>query len=101
MVRRSPRTFDVTCPCCRAVLTVDPEVSAVLRHTPPPRSGSAGNLDQALTALKGAEARRAALFRDAQEAERKREDVLARKFQAGLERAKDDPDPPLRPIDLD
>jgi hypothetical protein len=51
--------------------------------------------------LRGAGARREAAFRQAAEAERTKSDVLSRKFGEGLKRAKDDPDPPIRPIDLD
>ena len=93
--------FQVTCPCCRAVLTVDPEVKAVLHHAPPPRTGPAGSLDKAVEAVKGAQAQREARFREAAEAEKSKEQVLARKFEAGLKRAKDLPDPGPRPIDLD
>jgi len=94
-------TFDVTCPCCKATLTVDPEVRAVLAHREPPRSGPLSSLDKAMDALRGAGARREAAFRQAAEAERTKGDVLTRKFGEGLKRAKDDPDPPIRPIDLD
>jgi hypothetical protein len=95
-------SFDLTCPSCRAVLTVDPEVRAVLQHKPPPRTGPAASLDKAMEALKGQQARRETAFRQAAEAEKNKEQVLSRKFEAGLKRAKDDPDPPgPRPIDLD
>jgi hypothetical protein len=96
-----PVAFDVTCPCCKAILTVDPEVRAVLTHREPPRSGPLSTLDKAVDALKGAGARREAAFRQAAEAERTKSDVLSRKFGEGLKRAQDDPDPPIRPIDLD
>jgi len=101
MAKKPDRAFDVTCPCCRAVLTVDPEVKAVLQHSPPPRTGPAASLDKAMAAVKGAQAQREARFREAAEAEKSKEQVLARKFEAGLKRAKDLPDPGPRPIDLD
>lgn len=96
-----PRAFDVRCPCCQAILTVDPDVRAVLAHAPPPRTGPAASLDQALQGVRGAEARREAQFRDAAEAEKQRAERLARKFDAGLQRAKDSPDPPRRLYDYD
>src|SRR5581483_6432443 len=96
-----PGAFDVTCPCCRAVLTVDPDVRTVLAHRAPPRSGPLSSLDQALDSLRGAGARREAAFREAAEAERTKGDVLARKLGEGLKRAKDSPDPPVRPFDFD
>jgi hypothetical protein len=98
----SPATsFEVTCPCCKAILTVDGEVRAVLAHRDPPRSGPLSSLDQAMDHLRGAGARREAAFRQAAESERTKGDVLSRKFGEGLKRAKDDPDRPIRPIDLD
>jgi hypothetical protein len=95
------KPFEVACPGCRARLTVDPEVRAVIAHTPAPRTGPAASLDQAMASLKGARAQREARFRQAKEAEKTKDQILARKFAAGLERARDTPDPPLRPIDLD
>lgn len=94
-------SFDVTCPSCRAVLTVDGKVRVVLHHTPPPRTGPASSLDKAMEILKGEQARREARFKQAADAEKNKEEVLSRKFKAGLERAKDMPDPGPRPIDLD
>lgn len=101
MGARKDASFDVKCPSCQATLTVDPEVKAVLHHTPPPRTGPAASLDKAVELLKGEPARREARFREAAEAEKGKDQVLARKFQDGLKRAKDMPDPGPRPIDLD
>jgi hypothetical protein len=101
MEERPSSVFEVTCPCCKATLTVDAEVRAVLAHREPPRSGPLSSLDQAMNHLRGAGARREAAFRQATEAERTKGEVLSRKFGEGLKRAKDDPDPPIRPIDLD
>src|SRR3990172_5395179 len=118
MAKKPDRAFDVTCPCCRAVLTVDPEVKAVLQHSPPPRTGPAPPPPPPPAArppaptrppprergggpVKGAQAQREARFREAAEAEKSKEQVLARKFEAGLKRAKDLPDPRPPPIDLD
>jgi hypothetical protein len=101
MAKERTPEFEVTCPACRAVLTVDPEVKAVVHHAPPPRTGPASTLDKAMEALKGAQAQREARFRDAAAAEKNKEQVLGRKFEAGLKRAKDIPDPGPRPIDLD
>lgn len=73
----------------------------MLAHEPPPRQGPLSSLDHALGALRGAEARREAAFRQAAEAERTKGERLSRKFGEGLRRAKDSPDPPPRPFDYD
>ena len=101
MAKGKTPEFEVTCPACRAILTVDPEVKTVLHHRPPPRTGPASSLDTAMEALKGAKAQREVRFRDAAAAEKNKEAVLGRKFEAGLKRATDMPDPGPRPIDLD
>ena len=94
-------TFIVTCPCCGGRLTVDAGVEAVVAHEPPPRAKSGVDLGGALASLKGEAARREERFREQMKAEQSKSRVLDRKFQEGLKRAKDDPDPPVNPMDRD
>jgi hypothetical protein len=94
-------TFIVTCPCCQGRLTIDPQLAAVIAHEAPPRPRSGIGLDDALSSLKGAAARRDERFREQLKAEETKRDLLDRKFQEGMKKAKDMPDPPPRPIDLD
>jgi hypothetical protein len=54
-----------------------------------------------MEAVRSEQARREARFREAAEAEKTKGDVLARKFAAGVKRAKDSPEPPPRPFDFD
>jgi len=91
----------VTCPYCQAKLTVDPALEAVIAHEPPPRTGPAKDLGAAFQALEGASAKREEAFKESLKSEQTKGKVLDRKFQEGLKKAKDAPDPPLRPIDLD
>jgi len=91
----------VTCPRCQARLTVDPLLEAVVAHEPPPRTGPAQDLGDAFQALEGASAKREEAFKESLKSEQSKGKVLNRKFQEGLKKAKDDPEPPLRPIDLD
>ena len=94
-------TFIVTCPCCNGRLTVDPALEAVVSHEAPPRQRSGIGLDDALSSLKGAAARRDLLFKEQIKAEQKKPQVLQRKFEEGLKKAKDSPDPPLNPMNMD
>ena len=94
-------TFTVTCPCCSGRLTIDAALEAVVAHEPAPRPRSGIGLDQALSSLKGAAARRDELFREQIKAEQRKPEVLQRKFEEGLKKAKDSPDPPLNPMDRD
>ncbi|HVB33170.1 MAG TPA: hypothetical protein VNJ52_02165 [Patescibacteria group bacterium] len=93
--------IEVTCPCCEAKLTVDPELGAVLAHTAPLRAPKVDldHVDQVL----GEQARlREEKFRQSVEAERTKEEVLNRKFAEALKKTKDLPvEKPLRDFDLD
>jgi hypothetical protein len=99
-VSKTP-SITVTCPCCQAKLTIDPELAAVIGHEPPPRVRTAEDLGSAFDVMRRKTAEREERFRREMQAERDKAKVLDRKFQEGLRKAKDSPDPPLRPIDLD
>jgi hypothetical protein len=101
MAKNSAPTIEVTCPCCQSKLTVDPQLAAVLSHTPPPRIVPDVDISDAARILSDEARRREDKFRDSWEAERNKEDVLARKFEEALKKAKDQPvEKPLRDFDL-
>jgi hypothetical protein len=94
-------TFEVDCPCCEAKLTIDRKLGVVLSHVQPPRPPSV-DLDDTARLLREQADAVEAKFRASVEAERLKEDVLARKFAEGLKKAKDAPiEKPVRDFDLD
>jgi hypothetical protein len=94
--------IEVSCPCCRSKLTVDPELAVVLSHVTPPRAAPDVDIGDASRILADQARAREDKFRDSWEAERKKEDVLNRKFEDALKKAKDQPvEKPLRDFDLD
>ena len=95
------KSFTIPCPCCEARLTIDPELGAVIAHEEPPRKRSIADLDKALGSLGARAAEREARFREQMQAEAQKGKVLDRKFQEGLKKAKDSPDPPRRPFDFE
>ncbi|MFY9803701.1 MAG: hypothetical protein WA211_01470 [Candidatus Acidiferrales bacterium] len=102
MAKNPLETFEVSCPCCTAKLTVDRELGVVLSHVPPPRPPSSVDLDDTARLLRAHDEAVEAKFRASVEAEKSKEDVLARKFAEGLKKAKDGPvEKPLRDFDLD
>ena len=54
--------FEVECPCCQAVLKVDPETRAVIAHTVPVKPPPIEDLAAEVAKLKGAGARRGRAF---------------------------------------
>ena len=95
--------FEVECPCCQALLKIDPETQAVIAHTVPVKPPAIEDLAAEVAKLKGAGARREELFQKQFAAEKSHGKVLERKFDELFKRAKENPDlePPKRDIDLD
>lgn len=101
MAKLTEDTFEVDCPCCHAKLTIDRHLGVVLAHVAPVRPPSI-DLDDTARLLREHENSVEAKFRASVEAERTKEDVLARKFSEGLKKAKDSPiEKPVRDFDLD
>jgi hypothetical protein len=101
MAKHPSDTVEVDCPCCSAKLIVDRALGVVLSHTAPVRPPSI-DLDDTARLLREHDDSVEAKFRASVEAERNKEDVLARKFAENLKKAKDAPlEKPIRDFDLD
>jgi hypothetical protein len=100
---KSPAAFEVTCPCCGAVLKVDVATQAVIFHTAPLRPKTFNDIEEAAKALKEQDSRRESVFRQSVEAQKHQADLLEKKFQEALRKAKEAPDTgkPIRDFDLD
>ena len=103
VMAKAPKMFDVECPCCQAILTIDPETRALIAHTVPEKPKPIEDLAAEVAKLKGEGARREEVFRKQVEAEKSHGKVLEKKFDELFKRAKEDPDqtPRKRDIDLD
>jgi hypothetical protein len=94
--------FEVKCPDCGAMLKIDPVTHAVISHVSAPKPKMFNDLDEATRALKDQDSRRESLFRQSVEAEKNKGDVLEKKFQEALKKAKESPtERPIRDFDLD
>jgi len=102
MVRRSP-TFEVTCPCCNAVLKVDVETQAVIAHTAAVKPKMFSDIEEAARAMKEQDTRRESIFRQSVENQKHAADLLEKKFQEAVKKAKESPDTgrPIRDFELD
>jgi len=100
---KKPESFEVACPCCGAMLKVDSSTQAVISHIPPERPKTFNDFEEAARAMKEQGTRRESLFRQSVEAEKNKANLLEKKFQEAMKRAKESPDsaPPVRDIDLD
>ncbi len=94
--------FEVTCPCCGAVMKVDGETKAVVSHTAPRTPKTFNDFEDAARAMREQEGRKESIFRQSVEAQKHAADLLEKKFQEALKKAKDAPDTPqIRDFDLD
>jgi ribulose kinase len=102
MAKTAP-AFEITCPCCNAVLKVDPSNQAVIAHTAAVKPKMFNDIEEAARAMKEQDNRRDSIFRQSVEAQKHAGDLLETKFQEAVKKAKEAPDTgrPLRDIDLD
>jgi hypothetical protein len=102
MGNRSVENLHVTCPCCQAKLTVDPVFGAVLSHEAPPKAGPDVDLTDAAKILNEQQRQREDKFADSWFQESNKEDILTKKFEEAMKKAKDGPvEKPIRDFDLD
>jgi hypothetical protein len=92
----------VTCPCCQAKLVVDPVFGAVLSHEAHVKPGPDVDLTQAQSILEKQKQQREEKFADSWFQETNKEDILTKKFEEAMKKAKDAPtEKPIRDFDLD
>ncbi|MGZ4813554.1 MAG: hypothetical protein ACXVZI_12360, partial [Terriglobales bacterium] len=68
--------FDVGCPCCGAVLKIDPATQAVIAHTAPVKPKMFADLEEAARAMKEQDSRKESLFQQSVQAQKNSADVL-------------------------
>jgi ribulose kinase len=102
MAKEQP-AFEITCPCCNAVLKVDPATKAVIGHTAAVQPKMFSDIEAAARAMKEQDSRRDSIFRQSVENQKHASDLLEKKFQEAVKKAKESPDTgkPIRDFDLD
>ena len=84
-------------------MKIDAATKAVIAHTPKAVPRTFEDIDAAARAMKEQESRKESIFRQSVEAQKNAGDLLEKKFQEAIKRAKDTPDTgkPIRDFDLD
>jgi hypothetical protein len=100
---KKPPNFDVTCPCCSALLKIDIEERAVIAHTAAVKPKTFNDMEAAAKAMREQDIRRESIFQQSVEAQKNASSLLEKKFQEAVKRAKESPDTgkPIRDFDLD
>src|SRR5215472_16529374 len=100
---KNPANFEVTCPCCSAVLKIDTATRSVIAHTAAVKPKTVADMEAAAKAMREQDSRRQSIFQQSVEAQKHASDLLEKKFQEALKKAKETPDTgkPIRDFDLD
>lgn len=95
--------FDVLCPCCGAMMRVDPVTQSVISHTPPPEKKTFADMDDAARAMRERDQKRESIFEMSVAAQKNAADLMDKKFAEAMRKAKESPDTgkPLRGFDFD
>jgi hypothetical protein len=94
--------FEITCPCCGAVIKVDGETKSVVSHTARVAPKTFNDFEEAARSMREQEGRKESIFRQSVEAQKHAADLLEKKFQDAVKKAKEAPDAPrIRDFDLD
>jgi hypothetical protein len=84
-------------------MKVDIDTRAVISHTAPVKPRMFNDMEEAARAMKEQDSRRESIFRQSVEAQKHASDLLEKKFQEAVKKAKESPDTgrPIRDFDLD
>jgi molecular chaperone DnaK (HSP70) len=84
-------------------MKIDASTRAVISHTAPVKPRMFNDMEEAARAMKEQDSRRDSIFRQSVEAQKHASDLLEKKFQEAVKKAKETPDTgrPIRDFDLD
>jgi molecular chaperone DnaK (HSP70) len=84
-------------------MKIDIETRAVISHTAAVKPRMFNDMEEAARAMKEQDSRRESIFRQSVEAQKHASDLLEKKFQEAVKKAKETPDTgrPIRDFDLD
>jgi len=102
-VAKKESSFEVTCPCCGALMKIDTATKAVISHVAPVKPKTFNDMEAAARAMREQDSRRDSIFQQSIDAQKHASELLEKKFQEALKKAKETPDTgkPIRDFDLD
>jgi len=84
-------------------MKIDPATKAVISHVAPVKPKTFNDMEEAARAMREQDNRRESIFRQSVDAQKHASELLEKKFQEALKKAKESPDTgkPIRDFDLD
>jgi uncharacterized Zn finger protein (UPF0148 family) len=95
-----PKNLKIVCPCCDTLLTVDPVTGAILLEERR-KHREHQSLDEALGQVKAQRKEAEDKLARAMDEERRRDEILEKRFQEARKKAAESDEPPPRPFDAD
>ncbi len=96
-VSKKTKRLEITCPCCQSRLQVEPSSGLVISSQ---ARKSKTSLEEAIGLEKERKSKADDLFAQAFQDEKRRHDLLEKKFQEAL-KVKDELEDPVRPLEFD
>lgn len=96
-----PKSFELNCPCCGALVVIDPDTRAILRFEQPKRPPGA-SFEEMLKDVGESRKKTESKLARALDEQKKRQEILEKRFREAVKKAEStDEPPPKRPFDLD
>ena len=94
-------SFEIECPCCRALIVIDGGSGEILLHKPAEKKHSR-SFEDMVSEIDKQKQNREKLFEKGLSGQKNRKDVLEKRFKEAVKRAESDDDKPrVNPMDLD
>jgi hypothetical protein len=93
--------FEITCPCCEAMLVIDRVSGEVLLHKAKEKHGTGASLDAMVAGLEAQKSDAAKRFDRQLESQKDRARILEERFKEALERAEKSDEKYVNPMDMD
>jgi len=94
------KNFEVTCPCCEAMIVIDRVTGEVLLHKAK-EIKTTGSLESMVSNLETQKSEAAKRFDKQLESQKDRARILEEKFKEAMQRAEKSDKPIINPMDLD
>lgn len=95
-----PTNFEITCPCCDAMIVIDRTNGEVLLHKAKERKAG-GSLESMVAGLESQKSEMEKKFDKEMASQKDRARILDERFKEALQRAEKSDKPPVNPMDLD
>src|SRR5678815_1593176 len=94
------KPLEIHCPCCGALVVVDPETRAILRFEAPRKP--LASFEEMLKEVGESKKKTESKLQRAMEEQARRDEILEKKFREAMKKAESsDEKPPPKPFDLD